>query len=403
MSGETTDLQALERFVAENDELLNLETRIGRFNIFDALGVVNAELRHSNFLAWLLDPGESHGLGGLFLRAVLMDLLRQTPIEQRLFSPIKLDGGKLRGIEVRREWRNIDLLITCDDPSFVIAIENKIASSEHSNQLARYQQIVSESSELSKYERQQFVYLTKYGDEPSEEDWTVYSYADLYRVLTKVRAASASQMGDDVSAFLDHYLRLIGSRFMDDPKIIELCNEIYKNHRQAIDLIVENSYSGAAGYEAVTDLINSNGLYTIIHSTPRAIFFVPKVLVDAGLPPRRKNRPHVRAKYWLDITIYWGKRTLYAEVVTGPADDSNLRRKLIEKLIQNKEQTGLSTGKRSITEQSTRLRSKTIEKYESPSDANEQKVVDAVQTILVKWLPGLEKATQILQESLSKK
>jgi hypothetical protein len=38
MPGEQTDLQALERFVAENDELLKLETKIGRFNIFDALG-----------------------------------------------------------------------------------------------------------------------------------------------------------------------------------------------------------------------------------------------------------------------------------------------------------------------------------------------------------------------------
>ncbi len=236
-----SDLQALERFVAENDALLELETKIGRFNIFVALGVVTAELRHSNFLAWLLDPSESNGLGGLFLRAVLMDLLRQTAPEQRLFSPIKLDGGQLHGIEIRREWRNIDLLITCEDPSFVIAVENKIRSSEHSNQLARYQQIVRESGELSRFQRQQFVYLTREGDEPSEEDWTVYSYADLYRVLTKVRAASGEQMGDDVRAFIDHYLRLIGSRFMDDQEIVELCKEIYKNHRQAIDLIVAHT------------------------------------------------------------------------------------------------------------------------------------------------------------------
>jgi len=50
-SNQTTDLQALEHFVVNNDELLQLEDRIGRFNIFDALGIVNAEIRHSNFLA----------------------------------------------------------------------------------------------------------------------------------------------------------------------------------------------------------------------------------------------------------------------------------------------------------------------------------------------------------------
>ena len=53
--------EALERFVVDNDDLLQLEERIGRFNIFDALGVAHAEIRHSNFLAWLLDPAESHG------------------------------------------------------------------------------------------------------------------------------------------------------------------------------------------------------------------------------------------------------------------------------------------------------------------------------------------------------
>src|SRR5690606_12205461 len=100
MADPVDDLQALEAFVVDNDALLELEARIGRFNIFDALGIVRTEIRHSNFLAWLLDPAESHGLGGLFLNAVLMDLLRKTPVEQRLFSPIKLDGGELRGVEI---------------------------------------------------------------------------------------------------------------------------------------------------------------------------------------------------------------------------------------------------------------------------------------------------------------
>ena len=154
MPGEPTELEALERFVAENDALFKLEARIERFNIFDALRIVHAEIRHSNFLAWLLDPAESHGLGGLFLKAVLMDLLRRTPPgEHRLFSPIKLDGGELHGVEVRRESKHIDLLITCDDPSFLIAIENKVRSSEHSDQLTRYQKIVTENSELAKFER----------------------------------------------------------------------------------------------------------------------------------------------------------------------------------------------------------------------------------------------------------
>src|SRR5437879_2518734 len=94
------DLASLERFVVENDELLQLEQLIGRFNIFDSLGIVRTEIRHSNFLAWLLDPNESHGQGSLFLNAILMDLLRRSPPALRPFSPIQLDGAEMRGVQV---------------------------------------------------------------------------------------------------------------------------------------------------------------------------------------------------------------------------------------------------------------------------------------------------------------
>ena len=43
-------------------------------NIFKVLGASKAEIRHSNFLAWLLDPNESHNLGGVFLKRFLRNL-----------------------------------------------------------------------------------------------------------------------------------------------------------------------------------------------------------------------------------------------------------------------------------------------------------------------------------------
>ncbi|HVZ93516.1 MAG TPA: PD-(D/E)XK nuclease family protein, partial [Phycisphaerales bacterium] len=88
------DLASLERFVVENEDLLQLEELLGRFNIFDALRLERVEIRHSNFLAWLLDPGESHGVGDLFLKALLMDLLREARQQgfEAPVSPIELDG-----------------------------------------------------------------------------------------------------------------------------------------------------------------------------------------------------------------------------------------------------------------------------------------------------------------------
>ncbi len=161
-------LAVLERFVVENDELLELEEHIGRFNIFDALRIEHVEIRHSNFLAWLLDPAESHRQGSLFLKAILMDLFK-TARENGFdcpVSPIELDGEELRGVEIRCEWRNIDLLIRCNEPPFVVAIENKIKSGEHSDQLGRYREtVVAEFGTVTGM----YVFLTVEGDEPSEE------------------------------------------------------------------------------------------------------------------------------------------------------------------------------------------------------------------------------------------
>jgi len=209
-------LEALERFVVENDDLLELEERIGRFNIFDALRLARTEIRHSNFLAWLLDPLESPGQGALFLKAIVSDMLRLSPGELWPLSPIELDGVELRGVEIRREWRHLDILITCQEPAFVVAIENKIGSGEGEGQLGRYEAVVGEV--LSGIPAL-FVFLTLEGEEPSGQRWVPYKYADIHRVLERVMRSHGEAIGHDVKAVVEHYLRLIGSRFMDDPKV----------------------------------------------------------------------------------------------------------------------------------------------------------------------------------------
>jgi hypothetical protein len=268
-------LVALERFIVENNDLLELEARIGRFNIFDALGIAHAEIRHSNFLAFILDPAESHGQSQLFLTALLMDLLKEAPVSKRPFSPIELDGMDLRGVIVRREWKNIDLLISCKEPPFVVAIENKIESSEHSDQLARYHQIIEhEYSGIPAL----YVFLTPDGTPPSKDEWVAYSYRALHQVLARVQKTNRNAIGDDVLAFLDHYLNLIGTRFMPDKEIDDLCAKIYKNHRQALDLIYERLGSPATGaLGEIESTLKDDDRWHVFYRESGYIDFVPKI------------------------------------------------------------------------------------------------------------------------------
>ena len=64
------DLKAPECFLVGNRDLERLEVLLDRFNILEALGVVRQELRHSDFLRFLLDPRNPHGLEDDFVGRV---------------------------------------------------------------------------------------------------------------------------------------------------------------------------------------------------------------------------------------------------------------------------------------------------------------------------------------------
>ncbi|GAA4648639.1 hypothetical protein GCM10023116_09090 [Kistimonas scapharcae] len=118
-----------------------LEGLLGGFNIFEAIGAVNRELRHSDFLAFLLQPDRPHGLGGRLLREFIVEFFANYNGND---APSLIDVGcyQYEGFSVYREWKNIDLLIVSEQHKLVLAVENKIWSGEHSNQLTRYQKHV---------------------------------------------------------------------------------------------------------------------------------------------------------------------------------------------------------------------------------------------------------------------
>jgi hypothetical protein len=54
--------ELLERLVVDDEGFQHLEGLLSRFNVFEAMGVVHQEIRHSDFLRFLLDPNATHGL-----------------------------------------------------------------------------------------------------------------------------------------------------------------------------------------------------------------------------------------------------------------------------------------------------------------------------------------------------
>ena len=229
------DHRFLESFIIDNPDLNLLESKLSSFNIFEAVGMTRQEIRHSYFLSFLLNPSESHYFGDLFLKKFLITALRS--LESPPFSAITIDVANLQSAEVKREYKNIDILIYSPHEKIVIAIENKIDSGEHSNQLNRYRDIV-----LTDFPgcRLLLIYLTKERDDSSSPDWHPLGYEMISQCLDDICIKQATKINADVHSLMTHYSNLIKRHIMSDSEIAQLCRKIYKQHRQALDLIYEH-------------------------------------------------------------------------------------------------------------------------------------------------------------------
>ena len=153
-------LSKVERLHQKNFELNQREAQ--GFNIFSLLFKSGDEVNlHSKFIYELLNIHGSHHQGTLFLDLFLEEL--------------KIDIST-KNLLVFKEKYNIDILL--QSPEKAILIENKIYTQDHSLQLSRY--INKISNEGYKKENITLIYLTLFGHAPTEKEMenkvTVISY-----------------------------------------------------------------------------------------------------------------------------------------------------------------------------------------------------------------------------------
>lgn len=92
----------------DDPEFSQIQQRTARFNIFEAIGAVHGELRHSNFLGYMLSPSRPHGLGSRPLAQLLRRLLETVSADRRPLSTVELLVGDLEDAVVHREREGID-------------------------------------------------------------------------------------------------------------------------------------------------------------------------------------------------------------------------------------------------------------------------------------------------------
>ena len=234
MSESETVIKQYNRLVNDED-FDKLELGLKNPNIFQILRISKAEIRHSNFLSWLLSPNESHNLGDAFLKRFLREVFSYEKYEK--INQLAVEELDLSKVVIYREWFNIDILIVLE--KVVICIENKVLSKDHSNQLKKYKKTIKKHH----FDKQKvFVYLNPFGEESSEESETYHpvSYIFIIDTLHKILSIYGESINKKVFTYIKDYITIVERELMGNDKTTKLAQKIYANHREIFDFVFDN-------------------------------------------------------------------------------------------------------------------------------------------------------------------
>ncbi len=202
----------------------------------EILGVSRRELSHSSFLAWILTPVESHGIGDFGLRRLIEILMTSKfwPAEldnQRFFDDLITGNFELASSSIQREVSigssgRVDVLVELDfmvsgrQFPLRIVIENKVLSTEGKDQTKRYYAYYSNRDDKS---ANLFVYLTPLStldleelteQECEDKHFIQINYQELVDSL--LEPVLEQSISSETRFVIDQYIQSLSQPSMDE-------------------------------------------------------------------------------------------------------------------------------------------------------------------------------------------
>jgi len=327
---EISKLNNLYDGLLKDENFDRLDLGLQNPNIFQILRISKTEIRHSNFLAWLLDANQSHKLGDIFLKRFLRQVFTSEKFHD--VNQIDVEELDLSKVQILREWKNIDILILLEN--VVVCIENKVLSKEHSNQLNRYRKIIDENF---KDYRKTYVFLTPEGD-LSDDETEIYepiSYNFIIETLEKIISIYGESVNDQVKNYIKDYITIIKRELMKTDQLTILSQKIYQNHKELLDFIYEHKP------EVVDDLRKS-----MREELPKrnwiegsenkyyVRFLTPKIKDLIYYNVETKNGWTKKESFLFEIVLYPSSNQLTFKTVISPSDPEYNCKRLEDILLE---------------------------------------------------------------------
>jgi len=247
MEDQTRELELIEDLLVGSGaaDFRELERITQVFCPFEAVGMVSQEIRHSNFLSYILDENKPHIFGSRVLEELLSLIAERTSDSEIGFSKLDLHFMDISKATISREWRNIDLLIEVPrktsnhDKGLLITVELKIHAAESPDQLKKYKGIIDKEFSDEEWDKV-FVFLTLHEDDPSDPNIETWIPVGLPAFIERLEQflKSDSFQGESAS-LLNSYLKMMRRNFMPDIELEKIARKIWSKHRLALDALNE--------------------------------------------------------------------------------------------------------------------------------------------------------------------
>ncbi|MBE5732785.1 MAG: hypothetical protein E7353_07130 [Clostridiales bacterium] len=261
-------------------------------NIFDAIGMQRQEIKHSAFLAWLLNPNKEHGFSSRCIKLLLKSLVlrknegyldNEQILSQAGFNYADIDKyfEDIDSINVETERPitkeniddgRIDVYIEDRKNKVLIAIENKVFTSTHDNQLLRYEEEFEDRTDW----KQIFVYLSPSGELPKDDNgllcykWCVMDYREVLGVIKELESGHIKPIPNKLKILLKDYIDMVETNILKEKKeLIKLCKHIRKKYQEELEILLQ--YTGEEVIEYVKSSFKERVIGGVLKETESGI------------------------------------------------------------------------------------------------------------------------------------
>jgi hypothetical protein len=299
---------------------------------------------HSRFLAFLLDPKQNHGLGDRFLNSFLRTVSESTDGTSLPQVFDRVDDAGLHQTTVHTEAHTgdgrIDILLLNQVGQWAMIVENKVWTTEHSEQLDRYYRYVKQNHP----DWQVFgVYLTPFADACSHAAYHPFSYRAVCEIVAELLEDQDSTLNPYVWMSMEQYKVMVRRNIVGDSDLAELCQSVYRKHQRAFDMVFQHRFTRQRTIrELLTRLIRGNE--KLIYND-RWSNYPAEEYVTFGVRAWDSPALHVAQSYtktdrillfsvWSWTSPFPEGVTIYLEIGSG---DSHTREKLFNVVKNNRD------------------------------------------------------------------